>query len=119
VILILQVQGLYKDKFMGKCSYNFNGENVTGNTPEQCAKLAARFQKAKEKMERQFDSISGRSRNNKKETPKPNKKKDSPSKIKKKTTQLITNFKNRRAVAKKRRAVQSSRRRGLDRNTKN
>ena len=53
---------------MGKCSYNFNGEHVTGNTPEQCAKLAARFQKAKEKMERQFDSISGRSRNNKKET---------------------------------------------------
>jgi len=109
---------------MGKCSYNFNGENVTGNTPEQCAKLAARFQKAKEKMERQFDSISGskhfeNKRSNKKETPKPNKKKDSPSKIKKKATQLITNFKNRRAVAKKRRAVQSSRRRGLDRNTKN
>jgi len=66
VILILQVQGLYKDKFMGKCSYNFNGEHVTGNTPEQCAKLKARFQKAKEKMERQFDSVAGRSRNNKK-----------------------------------------------------
>ena len=103
---------------MSKCSYNFNGEHVTGNTPEQCAKLAARFQKSKEKMQREFDSISGRSRNNKKETPKPNKKK-APSKIKKKATQLITNFKNRRAVAKKRRAVQSSRRRGLDRNTKN
>ena len=103
---------------MGKCSYNFNGEHVTGNTPEQCAKLAARFQKAKEKMERQFDSVAGRSRNNKKETPKPNKKK-APSKIKKKATQLITNFKNRRAVAKKRKAVQNSRKKGLDRNTKN
>ena len=103
---------------MPKCSYNFNGEHVTGNTPEQCAKLAARFQKSKEKMQREFDSISGRSRNNKKETPKPNKKK-APSKIKKKATQLITNFKNRRAVAKKRRAVQNSRKKGLDRNTMN
>ena len=103
---------------MPKCSYNFNGEHVTGNTPEQCAKLAARFQKSKEKMQREFDSISGRSRNNKKETPKPNKKK-APSKIKKKATQLITNFKNRRAVAKKRKAVQNSRKKGLDRNAKN
>ena len=112
---------------MPKCSYNFNGEHVTGNTPEQCAKLAARFQKSKEKMQREFDSISGRSRNNKKETPKPNKKKETPkpnkkkapSKIKKKATQLITNFKNRRAVAKKRKAVQNSRKKGLDRNAIN
>ena len=103
---------------MGKCTYNFNGESVTGNTPEQCAKLKVRFQKAKERMERQFDSVAGRSRN-KKETPKPKKKEKTPSKIKKKATQLITNFKNRRAVAKKRRAVQNSRKRGLDRNAKN
>ena len=104
---------------MGKCTYNFNGESVTGNTPEQCAKLKVRFQKAKERMERQFDSVAGRSRSKKKETPKPNKKKNPTSKIKKKATQLITNFKNRRKVAKQRRAVQNSRRRGLDRNAKN
>ena len=56
------------------CSYTFNGERKTGKTPEECAKLAARFKKSKEKMEREFDSISGRSRDNKKETPKPKKK---------------------------------------------
>ena len=104
---------------MGKCTYNFNGESVTGNTPEQCAKLKARYQKNSERMKRNFDSVANGRKSNTKETPKPNKKKNPTSKIKKKATQLITNFKNRRAVAKKRRAVQSSRRRGLDRNAKN
>jgi sugar-specific transcriptional regulator TrmB len=113
---MLCIQSLYKNKFMGKCSYNFNGVRKTGKTPEECAKLAARFDKILKEKQRQMDSLSGRKR---KETPKPNEKKNSPSKIKKKATQLITNFKNRRAVAKKRRAVQNSRRRGLDRNTKN
>ena len=56
------------------CNYNFNGERKTGKTKEECAKLAARFKKHKEQLQREFDSISGRSRDNKKETPKPKKK---------------------------------------------
>jgi len=63
------------------CSYNFNGERKTGKTPEECAKLAARFKKLKERKEREFDSISGRSRDNIKETPKPKKKKKKLGKI--------------------------------------
>jgi hypothetical protein len=63
------------------CNYNFNGERKTGKTKEECAKLAARFKKHKEQLQREFDSISGRSRDNKKETPKPNKKKKKLGKI--------------------------------------
>tara|TARA_Y100000385_G_scaffold49150_1_gene45739 strand:+ start:11868 stop:12182 length:315 start_codon:yes stop_codon:yes gene_type:complete len=104
---------------MAKCTYTFNGESITGNTPEQCAKLKARYQKNSERMKRNFDSVANGRKSNTKETPKPNKKKNPTSKIKKKATQLITNFKNRRKVAKQRRAVQNSRKRGLDRNAKN
>lgn len=39
---------------MSKCTYNFNGESVTGTTPEECAKLKVRFKKAKERMNRQL-----------------------------------------------------------------
>jgi len=111
---------------MSKCTYNFNGESVTGTTPEECAKLKVRFKKAKERMERQFDSVAGRSRTKTKETPKPPKKKRNflnkigkKLGIKKKTEEQKKRIKQNKANQKKAKNIRSSRRKGLDRNARN
>jgi predicted DsbA family dithiol-disulfide isomerase len=98
-----------------QCSYNFNGERKTGKTPEECAKLAARFKKSKEKMQREFDSISGRKR---KEKPNPDLKK---KKTKKRNfLQKIFNKTKEEKLAKaKLKKIKDSRKRNLDRNAIN
>jgi len=104
---------------MGKCEYRYDGNIHTAGTKEACAKLKAGYQKYLK--DNNMDNAKSRLKRNNSTTRGDDfqKKKNPTSKIKKKATQLITNFRNRRKVAKQRRAVQSSRRRGLDRNTKN
>jgi len=84
-----------------ECSYNFNGERKTGKTKEECAKLAARFDKILKEKERQMDSLSGR---NIKETPKPNKKKKKVGKVVAKIKQSI-----KRGIARRKRKKASKR----------
>jgi hypothetical protein len=86
------------------CNYNFNGDHRSGYTPEECAKLKARFDKLKEQKQREFDSISGRSRDNRKETPKPNKKKKKVGKVVAKIKEGI-----KRGIARRKKKRQSKR----------
>lgn len=104
------------------CSYNFNGEKLTGNTDEECAKLKARYDKIISKKKAQMDSLKSNGITGKrKETPKPNKTNKTKKKIKKKLTALQKLFKakleKRKALKKQKRQLDSIRgqkRRGFD-----